>query len=154
MENQTDGKSSDIHVLAWLAGGTGIAASALTAGTLAVSCFSFGLQGAYITCQTASFAISAGAISAPGSGTLAAVGLASVGVGAAAAAAVYFMPWATLAKWICEAWDYFISLLKAVWRFFVGAFKLLVRFIRCIIIAIRDTGAYLATRLSTWLFPS
>ncbi|KAH7336406.1 hypothetical protein BKA65DRAFT_479313 [Rhexocercosporidium sp. MPI-PUGE-AT-0058] len=123
-------KQSD--VLPWLAAGAGAAAGAATAVGM-VSSFKFSAWGAYVSYGP----LTAATGYAAGTGSLAIVGGAALGVGVGVAAAVYFIPWRKLATWAVKAWDLFMVFVKSVWTFFKRAWQLFLGFLRGIIKAIK-----------------
>lgn len=121
-------------IRSWLAGVSGVSTFGLI-----VTNFEFKAKGAFIHCQ-GQYPITAGigAMSATLS-TSGLLGAGAVGVaaGVAVGAAVYFIPWSTLATWFREAWDHFFGFLKAVWRFFRTKFEEFVAFVAKLVEAVR-----------------
>jgi hypothetical protein len=111
------------HPFPWLAATAELCAAGLTAAK-----FQFGAQGVYIACHittnVGSLQFAAGMFCVYGASTVLIAG----GVGIAVAAAVYFIPWAKVARWITYAWKRFVAFLKSVWHLFEGLWHMFVRF--------------------------
>ncbi|KAH8748719.1 hypothetical protein F5882DRAFT_386908 [Hyaloscypha sp. PMI_1271] len=135
--------SKQSNVLPWLAGAVGVGASVAT-GVSIVSNFEFGIWGAYVSCGP----LVAAAGNAVGTGSLVMAGAATLGIGAAAAAAVYFIPWRKLAKWAAKAWDLFFIFVKSVWKFFKIAWNWFVSFLKLLIKAMKDFITHVANAVS------
>ncbi|KAG4438930.1 hypothetical protein IFR05_005610 [Cadophora sp. M221] len=138
IKNDMDGgplmsvSSKQSNILPWLAAGAGATAGAATAVGM-VSSFKFSAWGAYVSYGP----LTAATGYATGTGSLAIVGGAALGVGVGVAAAVYFIPWRKLATWAVKAWDLFMVFVKSVWSFFKRAWQLFLGFLKGVIKAIK-----------------